>query len=110
MPKLDLWSISKRPTDGYQAPELWKSVLQGIVSGHPRHPIVMDGEPVSTSTVISINVEEKWAETSSGTIYELGDINPEWVKWFTAEGYKLTDFLAAINERTVQLANQGVKH
>ena len=109
MPKLDNWSISKRGRDAYQAPELWKSVLQGFVSDHPVLGTRTD-KTVTTSTVVAINVEEKWAETSSGTIYTLGDVNPEWVAWFTAEGYALTDFLAAINDRTSQLAAQGVKH
>jgi hypothetical protein len=109
MPKLENWSITKRGDNPYQAPELWKSVLQGNVYGHSRFDL-LDGELITTSVVTAINVKEKWAETHSGSHYELGEVDAQWIKWIGENGFTLEDFIKPILHRVVQTAVNEPKH
>lgn len=101
MPKIENWSITKYPSNPYQAPELWQSALQGIVYGHPR---IQDGERIATSTIQAINLKESWAETQSGTNYQLGEIDPKWVEFMNEKGYKLEDYINPILARALEAA------
>jgi len=67
--KLENWSI----THGlYKAPEQGGRLV-GNVYGHPRH---FDGKLVRTSRVVEVDPVAQTVRTHSGSIYELGTVDP----------------------------------
>ena len=76
MIKLENWSITARPRDPYQAPELWGSVLAGKVFGHPEF---QDGSPIWSSLIKE--VDGRIVKTHSGSVYTLGKVSEDYVKW-----------------------------
>lgn len=80
MMKLENWSVTARPTDPYQAPELWGSCLRGDVKGHPKL-----GDTEVTTSLIK-NVNGRIVTTHSGSIYELGKVDEDYVKWCEENG------------------------
>lgn len=77
MIKLENWSVvhgNHGNTDSYIAPEFQS--LRGKVYNHPRHK---DGTVVKTSRIIEIS--GKIVKTYSGSVYELGEVSPEYVDW-----------------------------
>lgn len=79
MPKLDNWSVCYAPISPFHAPEMYKQRLCGIVSGSERFS---DGKHVTTSVLISFNLDNETVVTKSGSEYELGIIDPEYEKLF----------------------------
>ena len=75
--KLEHWSLVA--DDPYKAPELQRPSLRGEVYGNPNFD---DGTIVITSTVMSVDVTTQSATTRSGSVYELGEVDPEWEKLF----------------------------
>ncbi len=80
MVKLDNWSVLSN-ADPYLAPELRKSCLKGVPTGHPRKP---DGKVIYTSSIVS--VAGRKITTRSGTVYCLGRIDPNYRKWLRDQG------------------------
>lgn len=74
--KLENWSVCTRPDDPYQAPELWSTILCGNVYGHSKFP---DGTFINTS--IPVKSEGRIVHTNSGTQYELGTPEKEYLEW-----------------------------
>ena len=73
--RLENWSL----THGlYQAPEQGCHLI-GNVYGHPTRP---DGRRVRTSTVVRIDRITETIETRSGSIYELGEVDPDYERMF----------------------------
>ena len=72
--KLERWSVVGRPVNEYDPPELWAQCLSGTVTGHPRKP---DGSVVTTSQVAGVE-QGRYVRTGSGSLYELGEVNPEY--------------------------------
>ena len=73
--RLENWSL----THGlYQAPEQGCHLI-GNVYGHPTRP---DGRRVRTSTVVRIDRITETIETRSGSIYGLGEVDPDYEKMF----------------------------
>lgn len=115
MPKIENWSITRRPVTQEDviiaaltgSVATWAFALAGTVTGHPR---LEDNQPITTSPVKAINVEEKWAETKSGTNYTLGEIDPKWVEWMKANNYTLEDFTKPILNLAVEEAKAAVKN
>lgn len=70
MIRIEHWSIVTPDTDPFLAPELRKPCLAGRVFGDPRRP---DGTRVTTSPIVAVIGEH--VLTSSGSEYELGDID-----------------------------------
>lgn len=82
MVKITNWSCGQEPIeDTFLAPEQARLVLIGEVVGHPRKP---DGLVVRTSPVVK--VDGRIVTTNSGTVYELGDINPDYLDWLCESG------------------------
>lgn len=82
MPRLENWSTCTRPdADPYTAPEVQLSV-QGKVYDHPDRP---DGEGIITSPIRSF--EGRTVTTYSGTVYELGQISEDFVRYCRDELY-----------------------
>lgn len=74
--RLENWSVVVQPTaNPYMAPEQLKSCLHGKIYGHSRFE---DGSNVTTSEIIGINKDK--IETYSGSIYELGKVDPLYEK------------------------------
>ena len=73
MPKLENWS-----TILYVDGKNDRVVLHGYVYGHPRHK---DGKEVST-TEFKLCTDDGLIQTQSGTVYELGAVDPEYEKLF----------------------------
>ena len=71
------WSITTK--DPYIPPEASKRYLQGNVYGHCRKE---DGTFVRTSSIKKINSKDRMIITSSGSIYKLGEIDPEYEKLY----------------------------
>lgn len=69
--KLENWST----TAGWDG----ATRVQGLVSGNPRFA---DGTFVTTTTVVSINRDERTVTTRSGSVYGLGLADPEWCKLY----------------------------
>lgn len=81
MIKLDFWAVIQQPWDGYTAPELIPSRLQGVVEGHPAHK---DGTTVTTSAIKK--VEGRTVTTSSGSVYILGEPDPRYIAFLVENG------------------------
>jgi hypothetical protein len=58
--------------------------LFGTVTGHP---IKKDGEKVQTSSIEKIFKGRKQVRTRSGSVYTLGKVDPEYVKWCEENGH-----------------------
>jgi hypothetical protein len=72
--RLEKWAVVFLNADPYKAPELQQASLMGEAHGHPRFP---DGSKITTSRPKS--VEGRRVTTSSGSVYVLGEPDPEWV-------------------------------
>jgi hypothetical protein len=72
MPKLEQWSVidTRGP---YDPPEWAQPSLTGTVTGHHRKS---DGKSIVTSPIAG--VENGVVRTKSGTLYELGEVDPEY--------------------------------
>ncbi len=81
--RLEQWLVDYTDTDdGYIAPEAKHRSLVGTIYGHPRRP---DGDKIRTSRIV--NVDGRRVTTGSGTVYELGEVHPEYLKWMVRSGY-----------------------
>ena len=76
MIKINSWKTVATSHSQYRAPETIGLCLAGEVSGHPRFD---DGEAVRTSRVVSI--EGRVVSTVSGSVYQLGTIDPLFRKY-----------------------------
>lgn len=72
MVRIENWSIVSHTP--YASPEADVKYLSGNVYGHPRF---QDGEIITTSRLIKMDIPNGLAETVS-RLYELGEINPEY--------------------------------
>jgi hypothetical protein len=82
MIKLENWSLGNAPDDMYYAPEVRKVRLSGDVYNHPRFE---DGKKVTTSSVKEVN--GKVITTSSGSVYELGEPEKEYLDYLKSINY-----------------------
>jgi hypothetical protein len=78
MIRLDNWAVVCGG-DPYTAPELQTNHLIGTVSGHPEHA---DGKEVRTSRIVGIEGEDV-VVTSSGSRYQLGEVDPTYEAMFS---------------------------
>ena len=70
---IENWSLVRRYSSPYQAPEQVAQCLHGVVSGHPKFK---DGETITTSRVVSVNYETETVKTVTGSLYYLGAVDP----------------------------------
>lgn len=71
---IDNWHVT--PVSPYDAPELRRNAICGIVTGHHAHA---DGSDVVTSRIVA--VDGRFVTTASGTRYVLGDVSLEYREW-----------------------------
>lgn len=81
--KLENWSLTE-DQDPFAAPEVRTKRLNGLVYGH--HDFE-DGHKITTSRIES--VQGRVVETLSGSTYELGDPDPDYLKWCQENGHHL---------------------
>lgn len=83
---LENWSISYSNTEVnlYTAPETLQRCLSGEVYDHTTIP---NGSHIKTSTIKGI--ESNKIITSTGSIYELGTPNPDYVEWCKNNAYHI---------------------
>lgn len=78
--RIERWAC--KSVDPFRAPEVGYNMrLCGDVYGHPRYP---DGDRVSTGAVV--RVDGHTVETSSGSIYVLGEADPRYLSWLAEQG------------------------
>lgn len=78
--KLENWKMVEL-ADPFMAPEMRSPRLGGNVHGNPRFE---EGYAITTSPIES--VEGRVVTTRSGSVYELGDPDPEYLKWCQENG------------------------
>jgi len=78
--KIENWGIVLRGGP-YQAPEQFTTHLVGAVYGHP-NPRHYDGKHIQTSAIVSGDPATETVTTRSGSVYELGEVAPEYEKQF----------------------------
>lgn len=71
--KLEQWSVGRHKRDQYRPPEDCPPCLHGFVTGHPKKA---DGSEITTSLIIRAVGDA--IETESGSLYELGEVDPEY--------------------------------
>ena len=73
--RIENWSVNGEDNP-YVPPEQQRVCLYGEVYGHPAFP---DGHVVLTSAIV--HVEGRKVITRSGSVYTLGTIHPDYLKW-----------------------------
>ena len=84
MTRLECWAI-KKVCGPYQAPEQSIFCLVGRVYDHPSKSHY-DGRRVITSMIENSNKEDRTVTTYSGTVYKLGEPDPNWLNWLKEQG------------------------
>jgi len=80
MIKIQNWSTCCSEKDKIMHPSLRPLRLHGKVYGHPKFE---DGKEVTTGPVV--NAEGRVITTSSGSVYKLGSIEPEYREWLKTD-------------------------
>ena len=78
--RLENWSV--RSSNAYLAPENNPTYLCGEAYGHPRYE---NGAKIRTSIIVDVSGRQ--VITISGTVYELGEIRPEYRQWLDDNGF-----------------------
>lgn len=73
---LDKWGMAANDNP-YQPPEMRTWSFKGEVYGHPRFK---DKHYVRTSVPVACSVDEMMVQTASGSVYLLGEPDPEYLK------------------------------
>lgn len=76
--RIENWSFILTGDDVYTPPERRQRHLKGQVYGHPKFT---DGDTIYTSAVATVDMVHHVVTTLSGSVYELGAINPDYEKW-----------------------------
>jgi hypothetical protein len=85
--RLEQWSTSASPSDVYAAPECRALTLRGAVYGHLSYE---DGEPIETSPVMHLNLDEGRAQTRDAC-YTLGTPSKEFLDYLASIDSDLYD-------------------
>lgn len=78
--RIECWSAMESTNDPFVAPELKNIRLRGRVFGHP---VKKDGDLVKTSYIQGVNGKLVY---TMNTVYELGEVDPEFLKWMKMMG------------------------
>lgn len=87
--RLENWSIVVIG-DFYTPPEMRRQCLDGFVYGNPRFA---DGEHITTSGIVLRPPENDCVSTVSGSLYELGEVSPEYEALYPNARERLFTFL-----------------
>lgn len=76
--RLENWSVVVHPEDTYLPPEVAGKYVSGAIYGDVTGRWE-DGHRVTTSRLAK--AEGKFITTNSGSVYELGEPDPEYIAW-----------------------------
>jgi len=76
MPTIELWSAHHDLRQPFESREPRKLRISGLVYGHHRFD---DGERILTGWLAGVN--GRVVTTVGGTVYRLGDVSPDFVRW-----------------------------
>ena len=93
MKRLENWAIVG--SNPYYPPECQSLCLKGDVYGHELH---FDGKCIRTSTIEGI--EGELVKTYSGSLYELGEVNPEYEALYPNAKERLFARIKEVNEKS----------
>jgi hypothetical protein len=79
--RIEQWSVQYAICSAYTAPERRGMKIVGLLVDHPLRP---DGTRVKTSRVVSAT--GRTVRTQSGSVYELGDIDPAYRAYLDEHG------------------------
>ena len=77
--KMENWCVCSTDNDPYLAPECVLKKLRGNVYGNPKFG---EGDLIVSSPLVELDLKENRAVTKSGSVYELGEVDQEWIKRF----------------------------
>lgn len=81
MIRLENWSCGYSSDDRYAAPELSRLRLLGVVADESNK---RNGKRIQTSAVTKI--DGRVITTASGSVYELGEVDPAYLAWIREQG------------------------
>ncbi len=81
--KIENWCVVNHQADNYKAPEQTVICLHGTAINHPARP---DKPRWKCRTSAIIDVDGKTVHTKSGSIYELGKPDKEYLLWMRENG------------------------
>ncbi len=84
-PRIENWSVVFGNDNPYLPPEAQSIVIRGMIYGHENQDKWPDSKPIRTSRIIG--KKEGRICTYSGSEYELGEIDSEYVKHCIDNGY-----------------------
>ena len=84
--RIENWSLCTTLFDPYKPPELHAKKVHGNVYGHPTYP---DGEEITTSRIIEVNAATHTVKTVSGSVYELGAVDPGYEEAYPGASVRL---------------------
>lgn len=98
MPRLKFWSLHFADVNNYNAPEQLECVLAGEIYNDPKFG---NGTCVVTSPVKGFSREHRTVTTRSGTVYELGEVDPLYLRWLASIGknYSFDDILDILDSQ-----------
>ena len=86
-PKIENWSMINDPVnDMYTAPECRSYIICGNVYNHKSYE---DGKFIRTSAIVNVN--GRIVETYSGSIYELGKPDEDYLKFLKEINYEYNE-------------------
>jgi len=80
-PTIENWNVRSVARDEYDPPEVQGILVSGMVFDSPKFD---DGTRITTSTVVAISGNE--VNTRSGSVYRLGNPNPDYMIWCVENG------------------------
>ncbi len=92
--KLQNWSVRSRPWGQFESPEQEGSCLYGLIVGHSLH---RDGREVLTSRLAGRRAN--CVVTSSGSEYELGEIDPAYERTYPEARQRLLASLEPLERK-----------
>lgn len=90
--RIEEWAVVTTNLNPYAAPETQTQRLGGKVFGHPKFG---DGQDVTTSSIRGKNASGE-VVTKSGSVYELGEIDPSYEEAFPDAKNRLLDSLSVL--------------
>lgn len=101
---IENWSLCEFGNgDDYAAPELKVHVICGRAYGYPD---TRDGEPIRTSRVKDLNLDEMYVQTQN-SIYKLGSPDSKWLDWLFKNKFKSADKI--VQQAVIMASEQKLK-
>lgn len=86
---IEQWYIQvvRQSFNPYLAPELQR--VNGVVVGYVyNHEGFADGDEITTSLIDTMDEQSNTITTTSGSVYQLGNMQPEYKSWLAQQTHK----------------------